>query len=258
MKVYFIGAGPGAADLITIRGAKILAEADLVMYAGSLVPPAVLTHCRSDAKLHDTSRLDLDQQEALYVEAVQNNWTVARVHSGDPAIYGAVAEQIQRLKKLSIEYEIVPGVSSFTASAASLGVELTAPEVVQTVILTRVSGRASPVPEAESLSSLAAHRATLCIFLSGPHLKQIQDELLQHYPPETPVALVHRASWDDEKCHRSTLGQVAQEVQAQDWALTTMLLVGPTVSGESHTQSRLYSSQYSHKFRRQSAISSKS
>lgn len=250
MKVYFVGAGPGAQDLITVRGAEILKRARIVMYAGSLVPPEVLRYCGRDAEIVDSAQLDLEQQEACYRKAQSANVDVARVHSGDPAIYGATAEQMRRLDKLGVSYEVVPGVSSFTAAAASLTSELTKPGVSQTVILTRVSGRASPVPDKEALTELAKSGATLCIFLSGPHLRRIVGELRPHYPADTPVALVHRASWPDERSHLSTLGRLLSEVKAKDWRLTTLLLVGRVLSREVAAESRLYAKDYPHIFRK--------
>jgi precorrin-4/cobalt-precorrin-4 C11-methyltransferase len=250
MKVFFIGAGPGAHDLITVRGAEILKRAPIVMYAGSLVPPEVLRYCGAGAEIIDTATLDLEQQEACYRRAQTVDKDVARVHSGDPAIYGATAEQMRRLDKLGVDYEVVPGVSSFTAAAASLCSELTKPGVSQTVILTRVSGRASPVPEKEALAELAKSGATLCIFLSGPHLKRIVTDLRPHYPADTPVALVHRASWPDERSHRSTLGSLLKEVKAKEWRLTTLLLVGRVLSKEVTAESRLYAKDYPHIFRK--------
>jgi precorrin-4/cobalt-precorrin-4 C11-methyltransferase len=250
MKVFFIGAGPGAYDLITVRGAEILKRAPIVMYAGSLVPPEVLRYCGAGAEIIDTATLDLEQQEVCYRRAQTVDKDVARVHSGDPAIYGATAEQMRRLDKLGVDYEVVPGVSSFTAAAASLCSELTKPGVSQTVILTRVSGRASPVPEKEALAELAKSGATLCIFLSGPHLKRIVTDLRPHYPADTPVALVHRASWPDERSHRSTLGSLLMEVKAKEWRLTTLLLVGRVLSKEVTAESRLYSKDYPHIFRK--------
>jgi precorrin-4/cobalt-precorrin-4 C11-methyltransferase len=250
MKVFFIGAGPGARDLITVRGSEILKRVSFVMYAGSLVPPDVLCYCRPEAQIIDTAKLDLEQQQACYERALAADADVARVHSGDPAIYGATAEQMRRLDKLGIAYEVVPGVSSFSAAAASLSSELTKPGVSQTVILTRVSGRASPVPEREALGKLAKSGATLCIFLSGPHLRKILTELRPHYPPDTPVALVHRVSWPDERSHRSTLGRLLSEVKAKDWRLTTLLLVGRVLSPEVEAESRLYAKDYPHIFRK--------
>jgi precorrin-4/cobalt-precorrin-4 C11-methyltransferase len=250
MKVFFIGAGPGAYDLITVRGAEILKRAPIVLYAGSLVPQEVLRYCGADAEIIDTATLDLEQQEACYRRAQSLDRDVARVHSGDPAIYGATAEQMRRLDKLGVAYEVVPGVSSFTAAAASLCSELTKPGVSQTVILTRVSGRASPVPEKEALAHLGKSGATLCIFLSGPHLKRIVTDLRLHYPADTPVALVRRASWPDERSHRGTLGSLLKEVKAKDWRLTTLLLVGRVLSKAVAAESRLYAQDYPHIFRK--------
>ncbi len=249
MKVYFIGAGPGAADLITIRGARILGCVDLVLYAGSLVPTDLLQHCRPGAELIDTAGLDLEQQEACYRSAQAADRDVARLHSGDPAIYGATAEQMRRLAALGIEYEVVPGVSSFCAAAAEVKTELTRPEVSQTIILTRVSGRASAVPEAEALAKLAEHRATMCIFLSGPHLKKIVADLSRHYPEETPLTLVYRASWPEQRIYQGTLGTVLQETRRDDWNLTTMLLVGAALGHDLVTESRLYAQDFKHLFR---------
>lgn len=250
MKVYFIGAGPGAADLITLRGARILSRVPMVLYAGSLVPAELLTHCREDAEIFDTAKLTLDEQLACYERARERDIDVARLHSGDPAIYGATAEQMRRLERLGIGYEIVPGVSSFTAAAASLGAELTRPAVSQSIVLTRVSGRASAVPDSEAIEQWARHRASMCIFLSGPHLKKIVADLLKHYPPHTPAALVHRASWSDERVHRSTLGSLLSEVRVKDWQLTTLLLVGDALAREGGAESSLYAANFTHRFRR--------
>ncbi|MBI3897191.1 MAG: precorrin-4 C(11)-methyltransferase [Gammaproteobacteria bacterium] len=250
MKVYFIGAGPGAHDLITVRGAELLKRARMVLYAGSLVPPQVLCYCRKNAEIIDTAALNLDEQEACYRRALEKKWDVARVHSGDPSIYGATAEQMRRLDKLGVSYEVVPGVSSFTAAAAVLSSELTKPNVSQTIILTRVSGRASPVPEKESLGKLAKSGATLCIFLSGPHLKKIVDELRKHYPDKTPVALVYRATWPDQRSLRSTLGKVVSETKVSKWKLTSMMIVGDVLATEAATESSLYAANFKHKFRK--------
>jgi precorrin-4/cobalt-precorrin-4 C11-methyltransferase len=249
MKVYIIGAGPGAADLITLRGAKILGRVGMVLYAGSLVPTEMLRHCRPDAEIIDTAKLDLEQQEACYRRALETDCDVARLHSGDPAIYGATAEQMRRLEKLGIDYEVVPGVSSFSAAAATVGSELTKPEVSQTIILTRVSGRASAVPESEAIAKLAAHRSTMCIFLSGPHLKKIVTDLLLHYPKETPVTLVYRATWPDQKVYQGTLGTVLKETKRGAWNLTTMMLVGAALDKGAQVESSLYSKDFTHLFR---------
>jgi precorrin-4/cobalt-precorrin-4 C11-methyltransferase len=250
MKVYFIGAGPGAADLITVRGANVLREAPLVLYAGSLVPTDLLQYCQKNAEIHDTAMLNLDEQEALYRRAQAEDKHVARLHSGDPAIYGATAEQMRRLERLGIDYEIIPGVSSFTACAATLGCELTRPGVSQSIVITRVSGRASAVPELESIEQFARHRTTMCIFLSGLHLKKILADLLLHYPADTPAALVYRASWKDERSYRSTLGNLLGEIRVKDWKLTSMLVVGQALKNESGLESSLYAAHYTHIFRR--------
>ncbi|WP_034386169.1 precorrin-4 C(11)-methyltransferase [Deinococcus sp. YIM 77859] len=249
MKVYFIGAGPGAPDLITVRGARLLAQSRLILYAGSLVPEAVLEHAHPQAERINTAGLHLEEQLALYRRAQAENRDVARLHSGDPALYGATAEQMRALRELGIPYEVVPGVSSFTASAARLGAELTQPGVTQTVILTRAAGRASPLPERENLPSLAAHGASLCLFLGGQHLPQVIAELLTAYPPETPAALVQRATQPSERQHRSTLGRLLAEIRSSEWALTTMLIVSPALA-EASTRSRLYDPGYAHRFRR--------
>jgi precorrin-4/cobalt-precorrin-4 C11-methyltransferase len=249
MKVYFIGAGPGAADLITLRGAAILGRVDMVLYAGSLVSPAMLAHCRSGAEIIDTAALDLEQQQACYARAQAQGIDVARLHSGDPAIYGATAEQMRRLDAMGIAYEVVPGVSSFTAAAAAVQAELTRPEVSQSVILTRVSGRASAVPESESIASLAAHRATMCIFLSGPHLAKIVADLLLHYPGDTPVTLVYRASWPEQRVYRGTLDTVLAENRRGEWNLTTMMLVGAALGRGGEVESSLYSKSFRHLYR---------
>lgn len=250
MKVYFIGAGPGAADLITMRGADILSRAQLVMYAGSLVSEAILSHCRANPLIVNTAKLNLDEQVGYYLQAKDKDWDVARLHSGDPSIYGATAEQMRRLRELQIAYEIVPGVPSFVSVAAVLDAELTRPNVSQTIILTRTSGRASPVPAKENLPSLAAHQATLCIFLSGANLTEVVEELLLHYPRPTPVALVQRASWPEERVYRGQLGGLLDEIEPSSWVLTTMLLVGQALDENIVSESRLYAADYSHRFRR--------
>jgi precorrin-4/cobalt-precorrin-4 C11-methyltransferase len=248
-KVYFIGAGPGAADLMTIRGAEILRRVRLVLYAGSLVSRDMLVHCRPDAEIIDTSRLTLDEQEAHYLRASTQGLEVARLHSGDPSIYGATAEQMRRLDRLGIEYEVVPGVSSFTGAAAVLKTELTKPHVSQTVILTRTAGRASPVPEREALSRLAAHGATLCIFLSGAKLREVVRELESTYPPDTPVALVQKATWPQQRIFEGELGTVLEAITEQEWQLSTLMIVGAALSRDTAQESSLYSADYAHRFR---------
>jgi len=250
MKVIFIGAGPGAADLITLRGARALAEADIVLYAGSLVSKDMLVHCRGEAELFDTAGMNLNEQIAQYARAKQHGLLVARLHSGDPAIYGAISEQMRALEDLDIPYEVVPGVSSFTASAAVLKVSLTRPEVSQTIIITRNEGRASCIPEGESMAALASHQTTMAIFLSGASLHNTVEELLLSYPGETPAALVCKASWPQEKTYSATLSTLLSGVSPDDWRLSTMLLVGEALASEPGLASRLYSPEYSHRFRK--------
>jgi precorrin-4/cobalt-precorrin-4 C11-methyltransferase len=250
MKVTFIGAGPGAADLITVRGARVLAEANLVLYAGSLVSKDMLVHCGPQAVIMDTAGMNLEEQVAEYVRAKAAGWNVARLHSGDPAIYGAISEQMRALEELDISYEVIPGVSSFTASAAVLRASLTRPEVSQTIIITRADGRASAVPEKESLASLAAHESSLAIFLSGASLSKVVEELLSKLPGNTPAALVCKASWPQEKHHTATLGTLLESLSQEDWRLSTMLLVGEALASTPGAHSRLYSPEYSHRFRK--------
>lgn len=220
------------------------------MYAGSLVSEAILSHCRANPLIVNTAKLNLDEQVGYYLQAKDKDWDVARLHSGDPSIYGATGEQMRRLRELHIAYEIVPGVPSFVSAAAVLDAELTRPNVSQTIILTRTSGRASPVPAKESLQSLAAHQATLCIFLSGANLTEVVEELLLHYPRPTPVALVQRASWPEERVYRGQLGGLLDEIEPSSWVLTTMLLVGQALDENIVSESRLYAADYSHRFRR--------
>jgi precorrin-4/cobalt-precorrin-4 C11-methyltransferase len=250
MKVYFIGAGPGASDLITVRGAEILGRAPVVLYAGSLVSKAMLVHCRTDARVINTAKLSLDEQEIYYGQARDQNLDVARLHSGDPSIYGAVAEQMRRLDRLGIRYEVVPGVSSFAAAAALLNSELTKPDVSQSIILTRSGGRASPMPERESLSSLAAHKTTMCIFLSGAQLTHVVSELLICYAPGTPVALVQKATWPEERIWIGALERIGDEITPAEWELSTMLIVGEVLNRDGGTESCLYSAGYSHRYRK--------
>jgi precorrin-4/cobalt-precorrin-4 C11-methyltransferase len=250
MKVYFIGAGPGAADLITVRGANILGRVGMVLYAGSLVSKEILVHCRTEARIINTAKLSLDDQETHYAYARDQNLDVARLHSGDPSIYGATAEQMRRLDRLGIEYEVVPGVSSFVAAAALLNTELTKPEIAQTIILTRTAGRASPLPENESLHALCAHGTTMCVFLSGGQLPQVVAELLIHYKPDTPAALVHKATWPQERIWFGSLGQIADATAQRDWELSTLLIVGEVLRREAGTESRLYAADFSHRYRK--------
>ena len=252
--VYFVGAGPGAPDLITVRGRTILEHADVVIYADSLVDPRLCAYAGPDAEILASSSLTLEEICERMIGAAREGKLVARLHSGDPSVYSAIHEQIARLDEARVDWSIVPGVSSAFAAAAALGVELTVPEVSQTIIFSRISGRASPVPEREDLRGLAAHRASLVLFLSIVQTKRVVDELLAGgYPPETPVAVVHRVSWPDEAVLRGTLSDIAGKVREARWNKQALILVGAVLGDETRGnghRSRLYSADYTHLFRR--------
>lgn len=252
MKVWFVGAGPGAPDLITIRGAEIVARCPVVMYTGSLVPREVIARARPDARILDSSGMTLDEQEAVYREARDAGHDVARVHTGDPTIFGSTAEQIRRLDRLGIAWEIVPGVSSFTAAAARLGRELTLPEVSQTVILTRAEGR-TPMPEGERLEDLARHGATICLFLSVNLLPGVVRALRPAYGDDGPVAVVHKATCPDEKIVTGTLSTIVARVREAGITSQSIVLVGRVLTAEDFAESRLYAPDFSHGYRRAKA-----
>ncbi|CAI8696498.1 MULTISPECIES: precorrin-4 C(11)-methyltransferase [Burkholderia] len=240
MTVYFIGAGPGDPELITVKGQRLVRTCPVILYAGSLVPPAVLDGHRAE-QVVNTAELDLDAIVALLAAAHAKGQDVARVHSGDPSLYGAIGEQIRRLKTLGIPYEIVPGVTATAACAATLGVELTLPGVAQTVILTRFAGKTT-MPEGEALGALAAHRATLAIHLGVRHLARIVDEVLPHYGADCPVAVVYRASWPDEERVTGTLADIVGKVQGTQIERTALILIGRVLDAEGFADSTLYAS----------------
>ncbi|ABI87136.1 precorrin-4 C11-methyltransferase [Burkholderia ambifaria AMMD] len=240
MTVYFIGAGPGDPELITVKGQRLVRTCPVILYAGSLVPPAVLDGHRAE-QVVNTAELDLDAIVALLADAHAKGQDVARVHSGDPSLYGAIGEQIRRLKTLGIPYEIVPGVTATAACAATLGVELTLPGIAQTVILTRFAGKTT-MPEGEALGALAAHRATLAIHLGVRHLARIVDEVLPHYGPDCPVAVIYRASWPDEERVTGTLADIVGKVQGTQIERTALILVGRVLDAEGFADSTLYAS----------------
>ncbi len=247
MKAYFIGCGPGDPELLTIKGKKIIEQADVVIYAGSLVDKKILSYTKTGAALHDSAALNLEQIAVLFKEAKEKDQMVARLHSGDPAIYGAINEQIAVLDKLGIDYEVIPGVSSFLAAAASLKTELTAPEISQTIIITRLPGR-TPVPEAESLKSLAAHKATICVFLSIHKIDEVVDELLTGYSNETPVAVVYKASREDELIIKGTLADITAKVSEAQISKTALIIVGESIHNQENV-SKLYDKSFSHEYR---------
>ncbi|MBN3729073.1 precorrin-4 C(11)-methyltransferase [Burkholderia sp. Ac-20379] len=238
MTVYFIGAGPGDPELITVKGQRLVRGCPVILYAGSLVPAAVLDGHRAETVVN-TAELDLDAIVALLAGAHAKGRDVARVHSGDPSLYGAIGEQIRRLKALGIPYEIVPGVTATAACAATLGVELTLPDVAQTVILTRYAGKTT-LPEGEALGGLAAHRATLAIHLGVRHLAKIVEEVRPHYGDDCPVAVVYRASWPDEARVTGTLADIVGKVAGAAIERTALILIGRVLDAEHFADSTLY------------------
>ena len=241
MTVFFIGAGPGDPELITVKGQRLVRTCPVILYAGSLVPEAVLNGNVAE-KVVNTAELDLDAIVALLADAHAKGQDVARVHSGDPSLYGAIGEQIRRLKALGIAYEIVPGVTATAACAATLGVELTLPDVSQTLILTRYARKTS-MPEGEQLGDLARHRATMAIHLGVRHIARIVEELTPHYGSDCPVAVIYRASWPDEEKVTGTLKDIVEKVQATDIERTALILVGRVLDAQHFADSTLYSKE---------------
>jgi precorrin-4/cobalt-precorrin-4 C11-methyltransferase len=249
-QVIFVGAGPGDPELITLKGIKAIEQAQVVIYAGSLVNPEILRYAPQDAEVHNSASMTLEQVLEVMDRSVKAGKRVARVHTGDPSIYGAIQEQIDQLENMGISYAVIPGVSSFLAAAASLRREYTLPGVSQTVILTRIEGR-TPVPQKERLGELAKHRATMGIFLSVQDIERVMQELREGYQPETPVAVVYKASWPDEKIIRGTLENIAQKVREQGVSKTALILVGDFL-GDEYERSLLYHPGFSHEFRESS------
>ena len=249
MTVHFIGAGPGAADLITLRGARLLASCPVCLHAGSIVAPELLAHCAPGARIVDTAPLSLDEIEAEYVAAHAAGQDVARLHSGDLSVWSAVAEQIRRLEKHGIPYTLTPGVPSFAAAAAALRRELTIPELTQSLVLTRVSGRASKMPPGETLANFGRTGAALAVHLAVHALDQVVAELTPLYGPDCPVAIVFRASWPDERIIRGTLATIAERFAAKPVERTAIIFVGPSLAAEDFTESSLYDAYYQRRFR---------
>lgn len=247
MTVYFIGAGPGDPDLITVKGQRLIRQCPVIVYAGSLVPEAVLEGHQAEQVI-DSAALNLEQIMQVLADAHAKGHDVARVHSGDPSLYGAIGEQIRELRARSIPLQIVPGVTATAACAAALEAELTLPGISQTVILTRYGDR-SPMPQGESLADLARHRSTLAIHLGVKHLGRIVDELMPHYGPECPVAVVHRASWPDQAIARGTLADIQGQVQALGFRRTALILVGEVLGAAPFEASSLYSAGHAHLYR---------
>lgn len=247
MTVHFIGAGPGAADLITLRGRDLIAACPVCLYAGSLVPEALLSHCPAGAKIVNTASMSLDEIMAEISAAHAAGHDVARLHSGDLSVWSAMGEQLRRLRALGIPYDVTPGVPSFAAAAAALGAELTLPGVAQSVVLTRTSGRASAMPEGEALENFAKTGATLAIHLSVHVLSDVVDRLSPHYGPECPVAVVFRASWPDQRIVRATLATL--ETAIGEGERTALILVGHALGAEEFDESRLYAGDYDRRYR---------
>jgi precorrin-4/cobalt-precorrin-4 C11-methyltransferase len=252
MTVHFIGVGPGAADLITVRAQNIISASPICLYAGSLIPQEILAYCPEDAELINSAPLDLDAIEQIFRTAHETGKDVARLHSGDVSIWSAMAEQIDRLKQLDIPYRVTPGVPSFAASAAALGVELTVPSIVQSVVLTRTSGRASSMPDTETLEAFAATRATLAIHLSIHVLSDVVDRLTPFYGPDCPCAVIYRASWPEEQIFTARLDQIASKIDSQI-ERTGLILVGKALDISDFTPSSLYAAGYDRRFRPASA-----
>ncbi|MBQ1510653.1 MAG: precorrin-4 C(11)-methyltransferase [Selenomonadaceae bacterium] len=246
--VHIVGAGPGDPELITVKGQRYLREADVVIYAGSLVNPALLDFCRKDAKIYDSAGMTLPEVVEVVEKAEKEGKMTVRLHTGDPAIYGAIQEQMDSFEKKGIAYDVTPGVSSFLATAAALKQEYTLPGISQTVIITRNEGR-TPVPEREKLQSLAAHQATMCIFLSITMLDEVVKELMAGgYEESTPIAIVQRASWPEQKIVRGTLSTIVDDIQGKDIDRTAMIVVSHCLGAE-YDLSRLYAPEFSHMFR---------
>lgn len=246
-QVYFIGAGAGDPDLITVKGMKIIQKADIVIYAGSLVNPDILQYAREGAEVYNSASMNLDEVLRVMERGAREGKMTARVHTGDPAIYGAIQEQMDALKEMRISFEVIPGVSSFLAVAAALEQEYTLPDVTQTVILTRMEGR-TPVPEKEKLSKLAGHGSTMCIFLSVHAIDEVVAQLLEGYAEDTPVAVVQKASWPDQKIVRGTLADIAEKVAAEGISKTAMIVVSDVFRGR-YEKSKLYAPGFTHGYR---------
>ncbi|MDP3297638.1 MAG: precorrin-4 C(11)-methyltransferase [Thermodesulfovibrionia bacterium] len=249
-KVYFISAGPGAPELITIKGRKLLDNANVVIYAGSLVNPELLNNIK--AEIFDSSKLTLNEIIKIIKDSIDKDKMVVRLHTGDTSLYSAISEQIERLRELNIDYEVIPGVSSAMAGAAILGQELTIPEISQTVIFTRLEGR-TPVPETEKLSELAKHKATMVIFLSAGMSEKLRDELLKSYPEDTPVVIIEKVSWPEQKIIRGRLKNIVELIKTANIKRTALIYVGEALRASEESlgkKSKLYNKDFTHEYRK--------
>lgn len=249
MTVHFIGAGPGAVDLLTLRGHKILSECPICLYAGSIVPKEMLDFCPSNAILIDTAPLNLDQIEAEYIKAHQAGKDIARLHSGDLSVYSAVSEQIRRLKKHNIPYTLTPGVPAFAAAAALIEKELTVPEVAQSIVLTRISGRASTMPENEKLETFAQTGCTLLLHLAIHRLDEIVERLTPFYGVDCPVVIAARVTCENEQILKGTLGTIIEQFNRQPVERTALIMAGPALHDQQQTESALYNIDYQRRFK---------
>ena len=250
--VHIVGAGSGDVELITLKGKRLLEEADVVIYAGSLVNPELLNFCKTDTQKYNSAYMTLAEVIHVIEQAEANGLTTVRLHTGDPSIYGAIQEQMDELKKRGIDFDVTPGVSSFLAAAAALKQEYTLPGITQTVIITRHGGR-TPVPERERLRDLAKHQTTICIFLSIKMIAEVVDDLIDGgFTTNTPIAVVERASWPDEKIIRGTLATIEEQIKSEEVERTAMIVVGHCLDSyiEQYQQSQLYSPKFSHMFRK--------
>ncbi|OLC93881.1 MAG: cobalt-precorrin-4 C(11)-methyltransferase, partial [Thaumarchaeota archaeon 13_1_40CM_3_38_6] len=252
-KVYFVGCGPGDPELLTVKAKKLIQKADVVVYSGSLIPKEIIKLCKK-AELHDAAKLVREEIFEILKSGAQKGKLVVRLHDGDPTIYGAIREQTDNLKKVGIEYEIIPGITSFLASAASLGSELTLPGVTQTIIVTRAESR-TKVPKREKISELAKHKATMIFYLSVHLISDIVKEAIKGgYPKSTPVAAIYRASWKDEKIITGTLGDIAKKIREEKITRTAIIIIGDIVNPKSYEYSRLYDKTFTHGFRKAQVI----
>jgi len=250
--VHFVGAGSGAADLITVRGMRLLQEADVIIYAGSLVNPQLLEYAKPDCAVYNSAKMTLEEVLDVIYQAEENGLVTVRLHTGDPCLYGAVREQMDELDTKGIRYDYTPGVSSFCGAAAALNLEYTLPDVSQSVVITRMAGR-TPVPERETIESFAAHRATMVIFLSTGMLDELSKRLMEGgYPPETPAALVYKATWPDEEAYVCTVETLAQTAKEHGITKTALTIVGDVVGHSRYDRSRLYDPAFTTEFRKAS------
>ena len=254
--ITFVGAGPGAEDLITVRGQRLLQSADIVIYAGSLVNPGLLSMCREECEIYNSAKMTLEEVMEVMEKGQKEGKEIVRLHTGDPCLYGAIREQMDELDRCGIAYEVCPGVSSFSGAAAALEAEYTLPGISQSVVITRMAGR-TPVPEKESIRSFAAHQATMVIFLSTGMLQKLSEELiLGGYPEDTPAAVVYKATWPEEKVLRCTVAELAQTAEAEGVTKTALIVVGRVLDGE-YERSKLYDPSFTTEFRKASVHAGK-